>query len=79
MDLAQLRMPSEIIMADGRANVELSPLYLLTTIRVSDLASEKPILKIWPQQPLKYPKAAGFLAVYTLPPFGVLCFESLLY
>lgn len=60
------------------ANFKLSMIYLLTTNRTSNLASEKPIIKIWPKQPLKYPKAAGFLMVHTLP-LGVLCFESLLY
>lgn len=41
----------------------LNTYYLpLNTNKASDLASESPISKMWPKQPLKYPKATGLLA-----------------
>lgn len=53
---AQLSIPSEKL-HHGRWESYLLDIYYLplTTNRASDLASEKPILKSWPEQALKYP------------------------
>lgn len=78
-DQAQLRIPSEKL--HGRwENYLLNIYYLpLTANWASDLAFEKPILKNRPQQPLKDPKATGFLARLTHCPLGCYVLKSLLY
>lgn len=75
----QIRIPSAKLYGRWENDLLISIIYLLTTNWTSDLACEKPILKIGPQQPLNDPKATGFLAQLTHCPLGCYVLKGLLY